>query len=269
MSEEPVTIQKPPARRRVVRSALWLLALLAVLLILLAAIRNVFIIEIPFHLAIGWLLHAVRSMPVLFAHGRSCLLPFGCLILAGILLHRFIRRTLASMKSPIVWRTKHTIASLLLLFSGCAAAIAMSGIVHQAAWLTDGELTEDISKKSDLAAAYGETRNLLMLLYDYHDSKGRYPNSLQELATEYQEPQHVLWLQGGPGAVAEPYVLLHPGAVTAVPADEPLVVSPIIQREGKMVVGYGDLTAKSVPAEQWKAIFQKLERKNIPPPRTK
>ncbi|GAA5129895.1 hypothetical protein JIN84_03945 [Luteolibacter yonseiensis] len=263
MNEKTTVDGNASPGRRLLRIAWMVVGLLVVsFLFLLAAVRNRFIIEIPFHITLGWLSHAHEVSPALSTGARSILLPACCLCLAGILLHRFVRNTLVAKETSIIWRAKDTIASLLLLLSGCAAAIALSGVAHQIAWLAGSPVIEDRSRKTNIVVAMNNARQLAYSIDEFGETKGRLPNSLRELENEseaeFRGTSPIAWFRNRWDSVPEPFVLLHPGG--AIPKKiEPLIVSPVIPNDGRIVVGYSDGNVTIVPQEQLGAILRGLE----------
>lgn len=255
MSEEPITIQTP-ARRMVT----WLIRVVVgfvflFLLVFLLGGGLLFVFEAPFHFLAGWFLHAGKALPPLLAKWPGILLPAGCLVLAGILIHRFIRRCLTVNKSSLAWRPANTVASIALLLLGCGAAIALSGVVHQTVWLM-GERWTTNNHRTSLSYAIRNGRQLMMALTEYFEEYGRYPTSFQELDTELELSSKLAWVKYRSGSLREPFILLYPGGKREVNANEPLIVSPVIQESGKIVVGYGDMSVKAVPAEQLEQILR-------------
>jgi hypothetical protein len=64
--------------------------------------------------------------------------------------------------------------------------------------------------------------------------------------------------------VREPFILLHPGGKRALNADEPLIVSAILQRDQKIVVGYGDCSVRSLPAKMLHKILEDRDSSEKP-----
>lgn len=260
MKEEPV-IHKKTSDGRWVAGCLASFAILA-LSIPLIAFGFAMYVETPFHFAFGWLFHAFRTLPVLRDKAGSMSLPIGCLILAGVLSHRFISRILMEKEPPVVWRPKDTLACLILLLSGCASAISLSGVIHQMAWLRADPWYER-SRSSDQFAALSDTNRLLLEIVEFHADKGRYPNSFDELERASGIFGKKTWFRGGRNLLPEPYILLHPGSPTAVADSDPLIVSPVIHNGRKMVVGYGNMSVRTVDAAQLKTILQGLKPDRI------
>lgn len=261
MSEEPIAL-KPARSRRwtwIIRSVLWT----SVILVFSVLSSCTILVETPLHFVLGWLFHAVKALPPLLRNWQPFLAPLGCLLLASWLIHRFVCRSLVAKGKPPSWRAGHTVLAVSLLMLGCAAAIALSGIVHQAVWLMSDPWTENRGRRSEQTAAVNNARQLMMALMEFHDSKGHYPNSLRELATESDLPFQTAWLQNGSGKVREPFLLLHPGGKRLVNADEPLIVSPVIEDVGKIVVGYGDGSVTSLRAKDLDRVIKGESRLKI------
>jgi hypothetical protein len=244
MSEDAIPT-KPRTSRRwtwIIRGVLWTI----VILVFSALGSCTVLVETPVHFVLGWIFHAAKALPPLLGNWRPLVAPLGCLVLATWLVHRFVRWwQVAKGKTPS-WRLRHTFSAVALLLLGSGAAIALSGVVHQAVWLLSDPWMEDRGKRAELTMAVNNGRRLMMALFEFHETKGRYPHGFHEL----ELPQELMWVQNSNRSVREPFILLHPGGKRFVNADEPLIVSPVIQREGKFVVGYGDGSVRSLPAVQ-------------------
>ena len=94
-----------------------------------------------------------------------------------------------------------------MLLLGSAAAIALSGVVHQMFWLAGGKVIES-NRRGDLTEAMSNGRQLMLALFEYQDKNDRYPESFEEVVPEIiQHPVHLRqlsWLGRGDGRVPEP-----------------------------------------------------------------
>lgn len=244
MSEEAITVKSPTSRRWtwIIRGVLWTI----VILVFSALGSCTVFVETPVHFVLGWFFHAAKVLPQSLGNWRPLAAPLGCLILATWLVHRFVRWwQMAKGKTPS-WRPRHTFSAVALLLLGSGAAIALSGVVHQAVWLLSDPWIEDRGKRAELTMAVNNGRQLMLALLEFHQTKGCYPHGFHEL----ELPQDLMWVQSSNRTVREPFILLHPGGKRPVNADEPLIVSPVIQKEGKFAVGYGDGSVRSLPADQ-------------------
>jgi hypothetical protein len=220
--------------------------------------RGKFLIEIPFRVLCGWAIHASKALPHLFGKWQEAVLPVGCLFMAAVIAHRFVGRWVDEKFPARTWRIRHTAAALALLLLGSAAAIAASGVVHQMFWLAKGKVTER-SGKGDVTVAINNGRQLMFGLLEYENEKGRYPHTFEELEMELEAGYYPgmfrrlwwLWsLDTRDGKVPEPWILLRPGSSEVALNDEPVIVSPVIVREGMVVLGYGDCSVRSIRAEK-------------------
>jgi hypothetical protein len=259
MSEEPIVAKSTMSRvfSRIVWTVLGLF-----LVLLLLGVSSIFfvILEAPFHFLIGWLIHFVTAVPPLLGSWWMILLPIGCLMVAGFLLHRFVRWWIKAKGNGIIWQPVHTVTALGIFLLGCGAAIAMSGVVHQLVWLSKDPWTEDRSRKSYQTEAVNNARQLLFALFEFQETEGRQPDSLQELEGKYQIPRRLCWVRTSGGKVPEPFVLLYPGG-TESEAKKPWIVSPLIGSVGNIVVGYSDGSVTSLPAGSLEKILQSRDFK--------
>lgn len=257
MSDKP----KGSVAARIGRVFLFVFVLLLALLlfIILTGGRTVFMIEVPFHLVCGWWIHAWKALPPFLAQWQAAVLPMGCLVLAGVLAHRFIVRWVKEKRPSLGWKGRHTAAvfSLLILCSG--AAIATSGIVHQFFWLAGGKVIES-NRRMDVTIAMSNGRQLMLALLEFQDTKGSYPQSFEELEADAGEYSYSIrrlsWLDTRDGKVPEPWILLRPGSSKVALEDEPVIVSPVIAARGMVVVGYGDSSVRAVPARELAKILE-------------
>jgi hypothetical protein len=252
MSEEPITLKTAKSWRRswVIRGVLWSL----VIFFFSVMTGCTLMIETPVHFFLGWLFHGIRTLPQILGNWEAFMLPSGCLILAGFLIHRFVQRCLVAQGRSRRLRPTDTIAALSLLLLGCGAAIALSGIVHQAVWLMSDPWTEN--RRANLTSCVSNARQLMLAITEFHDKKGHYPNSLQELVTELNIPPQLTWVKYGTGKVSEPFILLYPGRKQAMKGEEPLIVSAILERGQKIVVGYGDSSVRILSAKMLNTILE-------------
>jgi hypothetical protein len=221
---------------------------------LVFASRDQWMILLPFRLVFGWLIHATKALPHLFGKWDEAILPLGCLLMAAVIAHRFVRRWVDEKFPERTWRIRHTAGALSLLLLGSAAAIAASGVVHQMFWLASGNLTQR-NRRADVTMAVHNGKQLMLALFEFETEKDRYPYSFEELEMEFEDESYsgmirqLWWLNTNNGKVPEPWILLHPGSSTTALSDEPVIVSPVIAGEGMVVVGYGDASVKSIRQE--------------------
>jgi hypothetical protein len=219
--------------------------------ILLELTGGIVIFETPYHLCLGWALHASRTLPHLISQWMFLLIPAGCAIIAAFMAHRFIRWWIRSISSDICWRPVHTAISMALLLLTSGAAIAMSGITHQFAWLMSESWLTDRGRKSELTEAVSNIRQVMFVLMEYETNHGKYPDSLEDLSSEMIQMDRVLWLQPTRNKSREPLVFLKAGSEGSLPPHEPVIISPVIASEGRIAVGYADGSVRSEIASEF------------------
>jgi hypothetical protein len=241
---------------------LYALGLLLVAFFVLGfAVRYQWIIRLPFHLICGWFIHATKALPHLFGKWQEAVIPIGCLLMAAVIAHRSVRRWVDEKFPERTWRIRHTAGALSLLLLGSAAAIAVSGVVHQMFWLAGGKVIYD-NRKSEYLVAMGNGRQLMMALQEFQTEKGRYPQSFEELETESGEYSGMIrrlsWLDSRDREVPEPWIILHPGSSEAALEDEPVIVSPVISRGSFVMVGYGNSRVMPIRVENLAKLISEI-----------
>jgi len=230
---------------RVVRLAAW--GFVGVFFV--AVLDLIAVLEAPFRLVFGWVLHAWVTLPPLLPRWNELLLPLGALGLALFLTDRFIRWALAAKGSERAWQGRHTVAATFLVLLGAAAAIAMSGIVHQMVWL-GGERWWG-NGRSQVTPAMGQTRQIVMWIHAFEEEKGRYPESLEELDL----PPTLRVVPSRERGLQEPFVYLKPSGPLPAGEELPVLVSPLLPDSDRVVVGYLSGTTTAIQADQLPALL--------------
>ncbi len=269
MSDEPVTLRDSSTRRGtwIIQAVFWPFV---IFVFLVMGDRFVVIIETPVHFVLGWIFHALRTLPQELVNWRPVVIPVGCLVLATWLIHRFVCWWFDAKEKPRSWCFRHTLSAVTLFLLGCAAAIAFSGVIHQSVWLMGTRLTERRGMNINLTVAVNNARQLMLALLEFQDKKGRFPESFQEFEMEPDivvpgMMRRLVWVETDDSGVREPFLLLHPGGDRPLEAGEPVIVSPVIEQGMKIVVGYGDGSAKSFPAGQLEQVLRNRGRTSSQP----
>lgn len=215
------------------------------------------LLELPFHLIFGWFIHGSKALPPFLGKWEAAILPAGCVVLATILIHRFILRWLQLKRPSLDWRVLHTVSVLTLLFLGSGAAISASGMVHQFFWLGGGKVIEN-NRRTDIVIAASNGKQVMLLLLDYYQQNGRYPKSFEEAGFKENNEtfRELWWIQTKDGGVPEPFVLLRPGSTEIALDEDPLIVSPLLRDGTKRVVGFGDSSVRTVTAKGFAKIME-------------
>lgn len=237
----------PRSRLRMVFSSMLRILLATIVLFLLCVLTSsISLIEIPVHFLIGWVFHAWQHLPRLLPQWSGILLPAACILIAGFMTHRFILWWIHTKALATRWQPAQTITSIALLLLASGAAIAMSGITHQFAWLMSEPWTENRGRRSELADAVNKARQVMLALTEYETSHGRLPDSLQQLRSSQEFSERIFWVKPGRNDPPEPFVLLHAGKALPFQQDEPVIISPAIGPDSKFVVGFSDCSVRSV-----------------------
>jgi hypothetical protein len=256
MSGEPEQPIASKGWKHILGKALRIFLITLVIVFLMGFIGVTLPIEIAFHLIAGPFIHAWKNLPPFVAQWRSSLLPLACLAMAIVLAHRFIRWWITSKDIRTPWLWGHTAAAALLLLLGSAAAIAMSGITHQASWLFSSPWLES-NRKMRFYDAMSDARQIMLVLSEYEAEHGRYPDTLDEAVKALDVTPQLLWVEAGPGRLREPFIFLKPGRPSST-LIEPVLVSPILQPNNKVAVGYSDYSVRLMTLQAWQKLYQEI-----------
>ncbi len=261
MSDKPLA---PPARIRwkwIVRGTI----IAVVALLFVSATGNILILELPIHFLIGWSFHVWHAIPGAFAKWRGAILPTGCLLMAGVLTHRFISRYVASREAGRIWKPAFTASILGLILLGCAAAIALSAVVHQVVWLSRDSIIENQASKRRRIQVFGDASNIMLRVVEFHDSYGHLPLSLAELAPMDDQPRLRLGVTSGNGPF-EPFLLLNPGGHLPLDPEQPVIISPASRETGRIIVGYADTSVLFILLKDLPRILADSKKSDELPP---
>ncbi|RYD33089.1 MAG: hypothetical protein EOP87_11635, partial [Verrucomicrobiaceae bacterium] len=140
------------------------------------------------------------------------------------------------------WRIRHTALAGSLVLLGSSSAIALSGVLHEAVWLPQGQVIQ--SNHSDPRfRARNSGRILGLYLSEYQNDHGGFPASLEELG-EYADGHD--WGQPadsfvslGKSSPREPFVLTVTGR-TGAGSDDIVLIGPQLPDKGYFVVVRAD-----------------------------
>ena len=240
MSEEG-----PPSLsgRDFAKGALWcfLVVVLLFFFLMLIPSQGIWLFEFGYHLFAGWVLHATRgishiagNLPALVS---ATILPCTAALVALWGFHRLVLWWRLANGMDTRWRFKHTALAGVLVLLGSAAAIALSGVLHEAAWLPGGKVIES-NRPIIRTMAISNARTLGLYLFEYETEYGVFPSSLldlQKLDVGKWEIRRLAFVQMDSPAPPEPFVLVNPGGTTADPG-EFVLLGPQIPERGDFVV---------------------------------
>lgn len=198
------------------------LILVALFVILMAGVG--FVIEVPLYLAFGWVFFLKDNlMRINFGWEMIASWALG-LIFCVWLTHAFCR-WVARQKNREPWRLVQTLRlnALVLLFF--AASCALVGFVHQSIWLFTNPVVVDRSRNLDRSRNYSNMSQIYLLLMEYEEEHGVFPDSLQVLQDQgYADEGEVFYARMG--KMREPYWYLGKGRSTSDPGQTVILVSP-------------------------------------------
>ncbi len=242
----------------ILRIGLWVLALVAI-----AGILGMgWWIEMPLRLFFGWIFHLFAMAPPLLPRWRELLFPLACLAAALAFAHHFLRWFFAARMRPLIWKAGHTAAALLLLLLGSAAAIAVSGIVHQLAWLAQDEVIINRGRDPARTLVTNRARQIVLAMWEFADTHGRYPHDLSELEGGKPLPDGFSRVRPGSRSAEEPFILLRPGGIPVPDEEVPVLLSPMLESKRRYVVGYSSGACTTMPERKVEELLNGLSPRN-------
>jgi hypothetical protein len=226
-------------------------------LLLPVSSRNIWVLELNYHLIAGSILHAARAISH-FAADPSRLLSAATLpcMAATVALwgaHRLILWWWLANGNRDAWHFRHTALAGSLLSLGSAAAIALSGVFHELAWLPQGKIIRS-NTRSELMMATNCARQLGLMLFEYETEHGSFPQSLldlEELALDTRTLQRTVFIDVGSEGPPEPFILLKPGGNAAGNPSQLVVIGPRMAENSDFVVLKLDNSVSRKRAEQF------------------
>ena len=223
-------------------------------LILPFSSRNLWMLELPYHLIAGSALHATRASahfavewPQMF---RTAALP--SLAMAVVLwgAHHLILWWRSGNEKNEDWHFKHTALAGSLVLLGSAAAIALSGVLHEAAWLPQGTIIQS-NTRSTMTSAVSNARQLGLMLFEHENQHGTYPSSLLDLEKSAHNSiiiNRMVFVELDSHGPPEPFVLVKSGEATGRDAIGILMIGPQMPGRGDFVVLRTDNSVTRQPA---------------------
>jgi hypothetical protein len=260
MSEE----QPPLTPAQKVRERIYAIIAISLVVMFLGCSGLITALELPLRLLLGWAWHLVQAAPALLLQWHKLLMPLGCLALAMWLVHRFIRWWISAKGSKVDWRTGNTLAAIFLLLLGSAAAIALSGVVHQAVWLADVPWWSN-GRRSERRESMGKIQQLHLAIFNFHDRHGRFPDSLAEL--DLKQSANLLYQSPAHGEPPEPIIYLKPLEMPTIldrgdKDDIIILVSPLLEEDrDRIAVGFISGATRSMYRHQ---LPETLETRRMP-----
>lgn len=227
------------------------------LLLIVPAVVQPVIYEVPFRLAAGWLLHLWNVVPKIrfsadmFASGVAGI----ALAMAGL---HWLGKWLSAQISQHTWTWRGTVGITLSICVLFASSICGTGMVHQLGWLRTTKWTMDPMARSSFQSTKraGNARILCGAALAYaEDNQGVLPIHLgQLLSSSYMSEPDFLGRTYDPRLRAEPdpWIYLGSGMRADSPSWYPVVAEPrSTGSDGKRVVVTLDAEAHFLSPEEY------------------
>jgi len=203
----------------------------------------------------GWATYPFKILPQVNYNVEMILCGIAALALAMYFAHRFLKWIAEHIEAlPTPWSFKYTSSLSFLLLSMFGTSIAMTGIIHQAAWLVSADKITNNRSRSITTVQISEARDLVSCLFIYvtetDEDQRFFPISLTELTMEdwYDLGLDAL-LCSYDGRLEEPW--LYPGSGKSLSDGVfPVIVSPRANSSGRIVVGYSTALVESYLIEE-------------------
>lgn len=217
------------------RKVFFPLTAMAMMVLVSAAAGLLLLWELPLRVLFGWAFHAWELFPRLLPRWAELLFPLACLLASVWLAHRFLRWWSATKGRAIAWRPAHSAAVILLLLFGSAAAIAISGIAHQLFWLSQDKLLTN-GRATERTVITNHSRQLWSCMEEFRAAKGRLPESMQELESEFAGRLKAR-IDPGSGRPGEPFLLVAGrGEMPTRRGEIPWILSPRVRNSSQYIM---------------------------------
>ena len=202
------------------------------------------------HLVVGWFMFIWRELPLVQVNPSLAFSSLMSLAVAMWLLHRAVSGLCLRSGAKTKWAIRHTLAVTTLSLVLFGAAIAVTGVGHQMAWLKREPLSYDF--KNDRRVLM-RARDLCAVLEGWaNDHDGQYPLTLQQLVPMYMDEEvffnYCSWSAFSDGE-AEPLVYLGGLLTASAPGNLPLLVSPRPFASGRYLVARKNGSVRAVSPE--------------------
>lgn len=221
---------------------LMILALIFFVSIITLFLLGEWTFEAVWALASGWFTYPVRVIPQISYNVEMILCGLGAFGMALYFSHRLLKwlaENLSHLPSP--WPFRFTAFLSFLLLSMFGTSIAMTGIIHQTAWLVRSESIVERRGSSITIKQEREAKSLTgwLLVAASENADRKFPAKLTELSS-------LLEPEDGPTSLLCPFERggdapwLYPAAAKTAEGFFPILVSPRSNHRGFVVVAYSD-----------------------------
>lgn len=210
------------------------------------------LLELPFHLAFGWLFYLIEVVPQTQFNVELLLCSLGALLLGTFGLQLLMSRLRASNRWPWRW-TLAWCAMLVVMFSTSIAAV---GIVHQTGWLFRLPGWIEMGGMGTQMKAVNNAKQVVLAARQYasaHD--GKFPEFCAEMMPEIVTDSRIFWASVDRNMPVEPLVYAGAGLRDTDYGNLLVVWSPRPSANGRRVIARLDGSAEVVREEKFQEML--------------
>lgn len=212
-------------------------------------------ILLAYHLIAGWFLHLLAVVPQLKPDLGTIALSLTASVIAIALLHGFIKKAF----NPS-WPWNRTLLSAGIFLTLTAAAIVMTGIVHELAWLARSRVVvSNMGQAANRTEAINNGKQVYLAMLEMSD-EGIHPKSIEEIIEFLGSQSHLgklfTYQPSDFSRVREPFMLLHPGEdISALPPSTPIIAALGLDG-GRCIIVRADGSAEAPYYEDLETLLQ-------------
>lgn len=252
MSDAVTVTPGPSLGGRIWRLVKWVVIVVLVLFLVLPLLGAVLLLEVPFHLLLGWAPYLAHVVPLTQLNVELLLCSLGALALGMVGLQYLMSRLCAPQRWPWRW-TLAWCAMLVVMFSTSIAAV---GIVHQTGWLFRLPVWIEWSGMGTQVKAMSNARQVMLAVRQYAGAhNGKFPNSCADMMPEIVTDSRIFWVSVDKNMPLEPLVYAGAGLRDTDYGNLPVVWTPRPGANGRRVVARHDGSAEIVLEEKFQEML--------------
>lgn len=164
-------------------------------------------LELLFNLLAGWLLFLLKNISSMKWNTEMALCGCGALALAVWGGHGL----LVWVSNKRVWKWSWTLSFTTMMLMLFASSVAMTGVIHQVAWMSSEPLTKS-NRRARIIHNTSNAKQVFYLLVDYDVENHQLPDSLDLLVKEgYTASSEILQFNPDQGRSIESWIYLGAG----------------------------------------------------------
>lgn len=194
------------AKGSVARVLKWVLIAAVILFLFMVCVGFTVPLELAFQLLLGWWIFLSKNLASLDMNWEMTLCGLVALMVATWGSHRM----LAWVRKGTGWKWSWTLSLTSLMLMLFASSVAMTGIIHQLAWMSKERLVQ--SNRHRWVGNISNAKQMFLLLVEYEEQSGKLPESLNQLEEEgFISDLGLLQYQASYSKYTEPWIYLGVG----------------------------------------------------------